>query len=198
MRHTHKMHTHEVYAHEVHAGSSCSKEGDSTYKPKWCRAGKDNWPTPVFEAGYSEPLAKLRTDAEWRLVKSRGAVKIVVVICIEPTPKRLLIEQWCMPLPLPTRPGPVTRARSTANASANVNPPVNTTVPAKIQELTIVQDPPIPHLPGTIPTYTVTGAPLILDFERLLLQAPVLPEGNVILTTTDLQAWAERYWFMLG
>ena len=29
-------------------GFSSSKEGDSTYKPKWCRAGKDNWPTLVL------------------------------------------------------------------------------------------------------------------------------------------------------
>ena len=176
-------------------GSSSSKEGDSTYKPL-CRTREEDWPTLVVEAGYSEKLAKLRADAEWWLINSGGKVKIVIIISIEEEEKSLLIEQWCMPLPLPIRSGPVTRARSTANTHANTN--TNTTVPVKIQELTIVQDPPIPHPPGTIPTYTVTGAPLILEFEKLLLRAPVPPEGNVIFTAADLQAWAERYWRMLG
>jgi hypothetical protein len=66
----------------------------------------------------------------------------------------------------------------------------------KIQALTVIQDPSIPPLLGTISTYTVTGAPLTLEFEKLLLRAPVLPEGNVILTAADLQAWAEEFWSM--
>src|SRR2546423_3787940 len=77
-----------------------------------------------------------------------------------------------MHLPLPIRLGPVTRARSTANVNVNANAKANTTVPVKIQELTVVQDSPIPHPSGTIPTYTVTGAPLTLEFEKLLLRAP--------------------------
>jgi hypothetical protein len=175
-------------------GPSSSKEGDSAYKPL-CRSRGNDWPTLVIEAGYSEIHTKLRADAEWWLINSGGYVKIVIVIWIEPALRSLLIEQWCMPLPLPIRPGPVTRARSIANANANAN--ANTTVPVKIQELTVIQDPPIPHPPGTIPTYTVTGAPLTLEFEKLLLRAPVPPEGNVIFTAADLQAWAERYWYML-
>jgi hypothetical protein len=178
-------------------GPSSSKEGDSAYKPL-CRPGEKKWPTLVIEAGYSETLAKLRADAEWWLINSRDDVKIVIVMWIEPAPRSLLIEQWCMPLPLPIRPGPVTRARSTANANAKANTNTNTTVPVKIQELTVIQDPPIPHPSGTIPTYTVTGAPLTLEFEKLLLRAPVPPESNVIFTAADLQAWAERYWYMLG
>jgi hypothetical protein len=174
-------------------GSSSSKEGDSAYKPL-CRPGKGQWPTLVVEAGYSETLPKLRADAEWWLINSGGDVKIVIVIWIEPASRSLLIEQWCMPLPLALRSGPVTRARSTSNANANTN----TKVPVKTQELTVIQDPPIPHPPGTIPTYTVTGAPLTLEFEKLLLRAPVPPAGNVIFTAADLQAWAERYWYMLG
>jgi hypothetical protein len=171
-------------------GFSSSKEGDSAYKPR-CRHGRGEWPTLVIEAGFSETLTKLRTDAQWWLTNSRGAVKIVIVVWIKPVEKSLWIEQWCMPLPI--RPGPVTRAHSIANTNANAN----TTVPMKIQELTVIQDPPIPPLPGTIATYTVTGAPLILDFDELLLRAPVPPEGNVILTAADLQAWAEDFWFML-
>ena len=171
-------------------GSSSSKEGDSTYKPK-CRTRRDDWPVLVFEAGVSETLARL--DADWWLTKSNGEVKIAIVISIVPARKSLLIEQWCMPLPPPTRPGPVTRARTSAITTA-ITTNTNTTVPTCLQELTVIQDPPIPPLPGTIPTYTVIGAPLTLDFEKLLLRAPVPPEGNVIFTAADLQQWAGTFW----
>jgi hypothetical protein len=166
-------------------GPNSSKEGDSTYKPK-CRPREDDWPTIVFEAGLSESLTSLRTDARWWLTNSKGEVKIVIVISIMPAEKSLRIEQWCLSLPI--RPGPVTRAYSNANSNAN------TQVPTEIQELTVIQNPLIPSLPGTIPTYTVTGAPLILEFEKLLLRAATPPEGNVILTAADLRAWAEDFW----
>jgi hypothetical protein len=164
-------------------GPNSSKEGDSTYQPK-CRPGKSKWPTLAFEAELSESLTKLRRDAEWWLTASNGEVKIAIVISIVPAEKSLRIEQWCMSL---STGRPATRAYT-----------ANPTVPTKIQELTVIQNPLIPPLPGTIPTYTVTGAPLILEFEKLLLRAPVLPEGNVIFTAADLQALAEEFWFMIG
>jgi hypothetical protein len=162
-------------------GFSSSKEGDSSYKPKWCRAGKGTWPTLVFEAGLSETLAKLRTDAEWWLTNSKGEVKITITISIKPAQKSLWIEKWCLQPRTPA--APVTSA--------------NAPVPTKIQELTIIQNPPIPTPPGNIATYAVTGAPLILDFDKLLLRAPVLPEGDVIFTAADLQAWADEFWYMV-
>jgi hypothetical protein len=165
----------------TYTGFASSKEGDSTYKPKWCRAGKGNWPTLVFEAGVSETLARLRTDAEWWLTNSRGEVKIAIVISIKPAQKSLWIEKWCLQPRTPA--APVTGA--------------NALVPTKIQELTIIQNPPIPTPLGNIATYAVTGAPLILEFEKLLLRAPVLPEGDVIFTAADLQAWADEFWVMV-
>ena len=164
-------------------GFRCSKEGDSTYKPE-SRDGKACWPTIVFEAGFSESLPKLRTDAAWWLTNSRGDVKIVVVVSIRRPQRMLLIEQWCMA----PHPGPSAATRTRSNANAPLQ------VPRPTQELTIIQDPPIPPLPNTVPTYTVTGAPLTFDFAKLLLRAPVPPEGNVIFTAADLQAFALRYW----
>ena len=161
--------------------STRSKEGDSTFKPKWCRAGKGSWPTLVFEAGVSETLSQLRTDAEWWLTNSRGEVKIAIVISIKPAQKSLWIEKWCLQ--------PRTPAAQVTRADAPV--------PTKIQELTIIRNPLIPTPPGNTATYAVTGAPLILEFEKLLLRAPVLPEGDVIFTAADLQAWADEFWSMV-
>jgi hypothetical protein len=155
-----------------------SKEGDSVFKPK-CRPRAGDWPTIVFGAGYSESLTSLRADAQWWLTNTGGEVKIAIVISIASAEKSLRIEQWCSSLSPRLR--PATRA----------HPNANTPVPVKIQELTVTQDPP---LPGAIPTYTVTGAPLTLEFEKLLLRAPVPPEGNVILTAADLREWGEDLW----
>ena len=67
-----------------------------------------------------------------------------------------------------------------------------------MQELTITKNLPILTPPGNTATYADTGAPLILEFEKLLLGAPVLPEGDVIFTIADLQAWADEFWVMIG
>jgi hypothetical protein len=154
-------------------GFSSSKEGDSSYKPKWCRLRKKDWPTFVIEAGVSESLAELRTDAAWWLHNSSGEVKIVIIILIRPAQKSILIEKWCLQPRAPT--APATRA----------NPPIA----AKIQELSIIST-----SADNTTTYTVTGAPLILEFEKLLLRAPVPPEGDVIFTAADLQALTDEFW----
>jgi hypothetical protein len=161
-------------------GFSSSKEGDSTYKPR-CRPQRGDWPVLVFEAGLCETLTQLRTDAAWWLTNSGGQVKIAIVVSIKPAQKSLWIEKWCLQPRAPA--APATRA--------------NAPVPTKIQELTIIQNPPIPTPPGNIATYAVTGAPLILEFEKLLLRAPVPPEGDVIFTAADLQAWADEFWSMV-
>jgi hypothetical protein len=164
---------------KTYVGTNSSKEGDSTYKPM-SRSQKDDWPTIIFETGLSESFTGLRRDAQWWLINSGGEVKIVIVISIALAEKSLRIEKWCL----------FTPPRRATRAYPNTNAPV----PMKMQELTVIQDPFIPPLPGTIPTYTVTGAPLTLEFEKLLLRAPVLPEGNVILTAADLRAWAGDFW----
>jgi hypothetical protein len=158
-----------------------SKEGDTSYKPM-CRTQDEDWPTLVIEAGLSETLAALRNDARWWLDNSGGEVKIVIIISIVPGDKSIRIEKWC--LSPQTTPGAVTRSRGNANIL------VSTT----IHQLTVIQNPPITPLPGTIPTYTVAGAPLTLEFDKLLLRAPVPPEGNVIITAADLQVWAANLW----
>lgn len=163
-------------------GFTTSKEGDSTYKPK-CRAGKGTWPTLVFEAGLSETLSKLRTDADWWLTNSKGQVKIAIVVSIKPAQKSLWIEKWCL------------QPRTPAMPATRANPPQ---VATKMQELTITKNPPILTPPGNTATYAVTGAPLILEFAKLLLRAPVPPEGDVIFTIADLQAWADEFWVMIG
>jgi hypothetical protein len=134
-----------------------------------------------FEAGVSETLARLRVDADWWLTNSNGEVKIVVIIWIRRAAKSLVIEKWCL------------QPRTSAAPATRANAPIVT----KIQELRIIQNPHILPPQGTIPTYAVTGPPLILEFEKLILRAPVPPECDVIFTAADLQAWAAEFWSMI-
>ena len=62
---------------------SSSKEGDSSYRPKSARPNKDDWPTLVVEAGYSQSLRDLRLKANRWLSNSANSVKIVVIISID-------------------------------------------------------------------------------------------------------------------
>ena len=172
-------------------GRRSSKEPDSAYKPL-SRNLETDWPTIVFESGLSESLTRLRHDAQWWLTNSGGDVKIVVVISITPKEKRLRVEKWCL-LPAAGH-RPATRA----------NPNPNSPVPTRMQEITITQNPaaqpsttaqPSSTIqPGPAPSYAVTGAPLILEFQNFLLRAPVPPEGDVIFTAADLSRWADYIW----
>jgi len=60
-----------------------------------------------------------------------------------------------------------------------------------MRQITIVKNPAAPSNPVT---YAITGAPLILEFEKLLLRAPVPPEGDVVFTETDLSEFAGYWW----
>ncbi|OCL00245.1 uncharacterized protein K441DRAFT_97134 [Cenococcum geophilum 1.58] len=172
-------------------GHNSSKEADSAYKPI-SRTQETDWPTIVFESGLSESLTRLRHDAQWWLTNSGGDVNIVVVISITPAVKRLRFEKWCL------RPAPGNMP--TTRAHPNRNP----LVPTRVQEVTVTQNPaaqpstaaqPSATIqPGPPPSYAVAGAPLTLEFQDILLRAPVPPEGNVTFTRADLEQFAEDFW----
>lgn len=47
------------------SSNSSFKEGDSGHKPRALRPSPSDWPTIVFESGFSESLPRLRVDAAW-------------------------------------------------------------------------------------------------------------------------------------
>ncbi|KAF2187565.1 hypothetical protein K469DRAFT_704469 [Zopfia rhizophila CBS 207.26] len=179
------------------SGPNSSKEGDSAYKPR-SRNRRADWPTLVFESRLSETLTRLRHDARWWLTNSGGDVRIVIIILITPVEKRLQVEKWCL--------SPATGHRPATRAHLNSNP----LVPTRIQEVTITQNPATPPNPAAQPgttvqpstttqpdaaaSYAVTGAPLILEFQNLLLRAPIPPEGDVVFPAADLLLWADSFW----
>ena len=153
-------------------GNQSSKEGDTAYKPR-SRNQIDDWPTIVFESGFSESFTQLRRDAGWWLTNSRGDVRIVVIVFVRPEQKTLQVEKWCLVPPLR-----ITRG--------------NRGILTRMQEILVTQNPPARR--GGAAIYNVTGAPLTLEFEKMLLRNPAPPESDVTFTTVDLSQWATEFW----
>ena len=151
-------------------GRNSSKEADSAYKPLPARSGESDWPTIVFQSGLSESLGRLRTDAEWWLIESEGQVKIAILISIRPALSELCIEKW--ELGLAERP-------MMCAISSNAQYPSQ--APTCIQTINIDHN-------------TVTGTPLTLEFEKIFLRPPMLPESDLVFTEQDLLTWANNFW----
>ena len=152
-----------------------SKEGDSAYKPLSIRPRKADWPTIVFESGWSESLTRLRRDAHIWLEDSGGDVKIVLLLSVGRTPRTMIIEKWenC---PVPAN-RPATRSMTRAAAQT----------PTQIQAITIDSN-----------SNTVNGAPLTLEFRKIFLRQAVPPvEHDFTFTTQNLLAYATNFWARL-
>jgi hypothetical protein len=163
---------HSVGATTFHTRNS-SKEADSAYRPRSFRPNKNDWPTIVFESGVSETLRHLRLVARWWLTKSGGAVRIVIIIPINRIQSTLQIEKWEL--------APIIGRRPSTRAFPNTHNIPRPLIPTKIQEITIVSN-------------TVTGAPLVLEFDKLFLRPAVQPETDITFTAQELSTWAADIW----
>jgi len=179
-----------------------SKEGDSAYLP--LDRDRDDWPSLVIEAGYSESLSALQADAKWWLANSDQKVQIVIIININAKDNEFIIEKWCN-VPGASASGAATRGRL-----------ANPLVPDHVQELLIIQNPtpqtgytqqaqrthkaittvqPGPRKPGVVSAYyDVVGAPLLLEFDKIFLRAPVPPEQDFTFSALELAEWAHNVW----
>jgi hypothetical protein len=161
---------------KIHTGLDGSqKEPDESYRPP-VRPNSRDWPTLILEVGRSETLAQLRRDADWWIEKSNGQVQIVVVIKLSTTTtttKRIHIEVWHS-VPNPQNPQTAIRAE-----------PPQQTVDITAPSGAALANPTV---------YTVTGPPLILDFQRIFLRAPVAPEADFSFGVADLQGLAAAAW----
>ena len=107
-------------------------------------------------------------------MESGGHVKIVVIISVQLAENKIVIEKWGLDAGNFQRPP----TRAIPNSTVVL-------VPTKRQEITIVRqaNPPRPAI--------VTGAPLILEFVKIFLRAPLLPETDFVFTDSDLSDCAE-------
>jgi hypothetical protein len=145
--------------------NSSSKEGDLAFKPRALRERVTDWLTIVFEAGLSESLRRLRIGAAWWSMNSNGDANIVIIISLQKAQSRIQIEKWELAPPDPTR--PCTRS--------------NQQTPTKVYEITI--DP-----------NNITGAPLVLEFQKIFPRPAIHPETDFIFTVQELSSWAADIW----
>jgi hypothetical protein len=159
-------------------------EGDSCRRPKSMR-GKQQYPTLVIEAGWSQTLQKLREKARWWFDKSKGDVKIVLLIKSSPGSNHIQIEKWKLGL-APSRQG-----ATTTRAAAAMTPQC-----IHVVEIALAAGINNAHPNRFNPaSYVVTGGPLQLEFIDLFLRQPISPgERDLILGNTTLQEYAASFW----
>ncbi|KNG89920.1 hypothetical protein ANOM_001668 [Aspergillus nomiae NRRL 13137] len=139
--------------------TASSKEGDSSWINDLVRPG--GWPLLVVAAGMSESMPRLRCDASWWISNSNGEVQMVLIIAVSRNPKKVEIEKY-VPMQFPqtqAQPGPVYQAHKvwTTMIDQQANPP------------------------------TVLGAPLRLEFDKVIGRPAIPPmEHKIVFTTAEL------------
>ena len=149
-------------------GIFTSKEPDASFKPRESRSDPSAWPTFVIECGVSETLSKLKIDCQWWLENSNGDVKIALLMKISREHESIHIELWEM-APVPNL------------AICRAHPHPTRMSLQKIQEIDIV---------GSV----VTGAPLVLGFEKILERPMGQGEEDFVLLGQDLADMATYCW----
>lgn len=157
----------------------------STGGPRSERSGRDKWPTLVILAGATETLDQLRHDMQWWFPASNHDVKIVLLVKFDYWQRCVLIERW--EEQNPHLQGPITRRR---RASILQHP--DALEPVKRQTITITRDE-----TTNLVSYNVAGGTLILESRLLFLREPSLEEGDIVISTQDLQDFGMRVWEMV-
>ncbi|KAF4121297.1 hypothetical protein GMORB2_2259 [Geosmithia morbida] len=179
-------------------GNGSSGEGDSGGKPFHKRLGHDQWPTIVFEAGFTQSLMSLRTKIRFWFSRSNHQVKIVVIVKAYPgdsAQKKILVEQWLEQLIS----GSSARRGATTTRMLSA---ATTLQPVCIQTINVMWSlPGVPFEQATMSqktdrdSYSVARGPLSLSFESLLLREPnASTEQDVIIPDRDLKNCAIRVW----
>ncbi|KAI1832753.1 hypothetical protein DTO006G1_9532 [Penicillium roqueforti] len=107
-------------------GMFCRKQADKAYGPAQPVPGRNpKWPTVMVEVGVSESYRKLRADAEWWLINSRGDVKLVMIVSISRKTPNIKFEAVTLDPTVNSsrlqRPRYVPKIRQTITASRDAN-----------------------------------------------------------------------------
>jgi hypothetical protein len=157
-------------------GARGVKQPDRSYKPA-TRKGKTAPPSLVFEAGYAESLPQLRRDAEWWLSNAPHQVNIVILVAVRPTTRVVVIEKWTL----------IDRTKDGRSGTRSRPAPLFT-LPTMTTEIMIQ-----PETKGST-TFVVKGAPLILEFKKLMDRDPVPPETDITMIDSELAKATAAIW----
>ncbi|KAJ5129311.1 uncharacterized protein N7515_005350 [Penicillium bovifimosum] len=154
-------------------GVSSSKEADESWALSQPIPGRDaKWPTVAVEVGDSESYGKLKADAEWWLTNSRGDVKLLLIVSINPKTPNITFET----------------AFSDAVGSLPHHQPCY--LPTIRQSITISRH-------GAQITAS-PEVPLTIEFEELFCRRPVPPEHNIDISPDQLRHISSDVWMEQG
>jgi hypothetical protein len=148
-----------------------TKKPDQSYKPVQFPAGySGHWPSMVIETAFSESQSKLANDARWWLNASGRELKTVITIAVQKRREAITIDKW-EAISRPTRGDP------------------GKMVPEVVQKVTMTRQ------GGGAPVH-ITGAPLVIGFEKLFLRPAEEEkgEGDVVFSHDDLAEIADLTW----
>ncbi|GFF36301.1 hypothetical protein IFM58399_04505 [Aspergillus lentulus] len=148
-----------------------TKKPDQSYKPVEFPADySGHWPSMVIETAFSESQSKLANDARWWLNASGGELKTVITIAVQKKREAITIDKW-EAISRPTRGDP------------------GKMVPEVVQKVTMTRE------GGDAPVH-ITGAPLIIGFEKLFLRPAEEEkgEGDVVFSRDNLAEIADLVW----
>lgn len=153
-------------------GIFSSKEADQSFSLRQPVPGRDKkWPIITVEVGASDAYRKLKADAEWWLMNSRGDVKLVIIVSVNRKTPKIKFETVTL-----------------TPATLRLQRPRN--VPTIRQSITTSRDPERPDA-----TITVSPpVPLTIQFEELFCRQPVPPEHNIDLSPDQLREISRQVW----
>ncbi|OGM41669.1 hypothetical protein ABOM_009992 [Aspergillus bombycis] len=153
------------------------KEPDAAFIPEVPIPGRDRtWPTIVIETGVSESVARLRIDASWWLARSKGLVKLVILISVSRVQPKVGLECWKL--------GAVQHSHNLRSLS---QAPLR---PTKTQSITITRS------GGST---MVMGAPLVIQFQDVFVNPPSGPlQGDFVFGAALLEEIARSVWQAQG
>ncbi|KAG0639178.1 hypothetical protein HOY80DRAFT_1136958 [Tuber brumale] len=144
------------------------KEGDSTFRPVEFRPRKNDWPTLVVETGASEPPGHQVSSSQWWFGQSAGEVQIVIHFSVSEPERHIHIEKW-------------EGERVPNPQTTGAEPDTFRITPNKTQEIDII---------GNV----VTGAPLRLEFAKVMLRNRRNGERDIIFGVQELRQYAATVW----
>ncbi|CAM6088728.1 unnamed protein product [Calypogeia fissa] len=135
-------------------GQQRAQEADASFKP--C-SRSTQWPTIVFEIGYSQSLSSLQRQAHNWLIDSEDQVNIVILLDIDMTHRTIMIQQW--------RRQEITGLRASLWSAINRVPGM---MQVMMQEIVIDSN------------LVVHGGSLLLDFKLIFERDPQATENAVL------------------
>lgn len=160
--------------------STKGKQPDQKFQPpsRFPAPGQQSepWPTLVIETGASESLQKLREDALWWFNNSNGDVRIVILLKVNKSARKVWLEQWQLALANSPR---LTRAKINDYRQQNPLPmPPLVQQPFATQQAFALQEIEI--------TPTSATGQLVLPFWAVFDRAPTGIETDLIITPQEL------------